>query len=200
MSELNETSASSPPSGMSKEALARRRMLLKSLGKGSAALAAASVPMHTLANSPTLLTKDGTRCSISGMQSGNNSRLTGAETCQGNSPDYWRKYENWTPNQKKSEDVKFGLLFGPTDNKKIEDATLKEIVCSIGKNDEKKNVNYNNTPERHWCCAWMNAVANGEKGVVNFPYKPEEVINFYLLPTVNRTRKDALNFFKLLEN
>lgn len=35
--------------GLTSDAIARRRMLLKSLGKGSSVIAAAALPMHTLA-------------------------------------------------------------------------------------------------------------------------------------------------------
>jgi hypothetical protein len=213
---------------MSKEALARRRMLLKSLGKGSAALAAASVPMHTLASSPTLRTVDGTRCSISGMQSGNNSRNPSASgSCRGNSPSYWSDYVNWTDGQKKEENTLVGQLFGDSAFGE-KGVTLRRIVCGIennalvspqdvskgkgkgkGKGEGQGNAStstntsrviYNGTDEWHWCCAWMNAMAKNQNGVVNFPYSPEEVINFYRNPTVNTPRKEALAFFELLEN
>jgi hypothetical protein len=228
MSELNESSPPDQPNAMSAEALARRSMLLKSLGKGSAVVVAASVPMHTLASSPTLFTADGTRCSISGMQSGNNSRITSEGICRGKSPGYWHKFEHWTADQKLSKDDKFGLMFGHPKSKvasEVAGATLYEIVCSIGntvedsshgngKGNGKGNGNgngngsvgsakYNNTPEWHWCCAWMNAMANDRPGtdVVGFPYTPSQVIGIYQSPTsFNTTRAQALEFFKKLEN
>jgi len=58
-------------SGLSSDALARRRMLLQSLGKGSAVVTAVSVPMHSLAAIGTLsVTANGKRCTISGTMSG----------------------------------------------------------------------------------------------------------------------------------
>lgn len=211
MSELNESPVSGQSRALSAEALARRKVLLKSLGKSSAVVAAAAVPMHTLASSPTLFTADGTRCSISGMQSGNNSRLTRDGVCTGKSPGYWHKFEHWTEEQKLMKDLPFGILFGDVGNR-MAGATLKEIVCSIGNDDGEKgmgkkvdsySMKYNNTAEWHWCCAWMNAQANNRPGtgVRDFPYTPRQVIAIYQNPSsFNTTRDEALMFFKKLEN
>jgi hypothetical protein len=130
MPELNKSSLPSQPQAMSAEALARRNMLLKSLGKGSAVVAVASAPMHTLASSPTLRTADGTRCSISGMQSGNNSRAPSASgTCLGKAPSYWSNFDNWTNMQKAQADSTFKALFQDAGSTKAA-STLREIVCT----------------------------------------------------------------------
>lgn len=223
------TDASTPLTGA---ALARRQALLKGLGKGSAALAVASVPMRTLANTPTLFTLDGTRCSISGMQSGNNSRITTRATCLGKSPGYWHTYARWIPSQRAMWNVTFGSLFGDVTSP-VAGFTLYDIVCSIGnqatddgKGGGKKGgggggalppgpdnpvfspnpagIPFNNRPEWHWCCAWMNAMANNiaGTGVVDFPYTPSQVIAIYQNPNSFHgvTREQALEFFKKLEN
>lgn len=193
MSDLNERPVPHSPADLSSAALARRHMLLKTLGKGTAVAAAASIPMRTLANTPTLLTMDGTRCSISGMQSGNNSRMgTTISRCTGKSPGYWHKPEHWTSAQRLQAATPFGVLFLDPANA-LAKYTLFEFVCSIGngapdstadkgnagdKADKGKKqdngelvapvlppgVKLNNTDEWHWCCAWMNATANHSAG------------------------------------
>ena len=83
---------------LSAAALARRRMLLKGLGRGGALLAAA-VPLKTLASTSvcTQVGKDGhpvIRCGISGMQSGIGLRET-YTTCGGYSPGYYKTLSHW---------------------------------------------------------------------------------------------------------
>jgi hypothetical protein len=182
----------------------RRLFLLKTMEKGG--VAAASASMVTLANGGTLYkTTDGTRCSISGMQSGANSRQTQQATCTGKSPGYWHKYENWIPDQKAKKDTLFRDLFGDSPRSALRDKKLKEIVCSIGDNNTGEK--YNTYKEWHWCCAWMNAVANGTPGVSNFPYTPSQVIEIYANPLkyikaidADTARAIALEFFGKLEN
>ena len=225
----HEQPVSDHPTPLSGAALARRQALLKGLGKGSAALAVASVPMRTLANTPTLFTLDGTRCSISGMQSGNHSRITTRATCLGKSPGYWHKYSHWIPSQRARWNVTFGSLFGDVTSP-VAGFTLYDIVCSIGQVDggggkkggsgggagqppgpdnpvyspNPAGIQFNNRPEWHWCCAWMNAMANNidGTGVVDFPYTPSQVIAIYQNPSSFHgvTREQALEFFKKLEN
>lgn len=63
------------------QAIERRRLLLKSLGKGSALVAAAS-PLASYA-APNLITSATTHCSVSGFKSSVVSRMpTGAQTCR----------------------------------------------------------------------------------------------------------------------
>ena len=199
-------------------ALARRHMLLKSLGKGTAALAVASVPMRTLANTPTLVMMDGTRCSISGMQSGNHSRMGPTSTCVGKSPGYWHTYSHWIPAQRANWNVTFGTLFGDLGSP-VQGFTLYDIVCSVGNqggtppppgvppgpdhpvfSPGAEGKKFNNRPEWHWCSAWMNAVASNiaGTGVIDYPYTPAQVIAIYQDPEDFHgvTREFALNFFK----
>lgn len=185
-------------------ALARRSMLLRSLGKGSAVLAATSLPMHTLASSTTFVTTDGKGCSISGMQSGVNSKNPTTTLCKGKSPGYWHTFSHWTYAQKKQKETTFGVLFKDTTNV-YAGYTLFQFVCGIGNGGAvlPPGVKLNDTDEWHWCCAWMNAAARNvaSSGVVGFPYTRSQVVDIYNNPTkYNTTRADALLFFKKLEN
>ena len=77
-------------------AVARRRMLLTSLGRGSAVVAAAALPLKALAATPTVTSINGiglnapVRCTISGMQSGVHSKETITTTCAGRKPSSYR--------------------------------------------------------------------------------------------------------------
>ena len=225
MSDPTERSVPEAAAPMSSAALARRHLLLKSLGKGSVALAATAIPIRTLAVTPTLRV-DGkeVRCSISGMQSVAPSRMTDTVACTGKSPGYWHKYEHWTAGQKMAAMTPFEVLFLSVGSAgSLGRYTLYDFVCSIGgvkpgggDKDDKgnkpkapgttdaptftpgvENMQLNATDEWHWCCAWMNAMANGVPGtgVQYFPYTPLEVTALYRGPN----RAGALQFFKLLE-
>lgn len=170
--------------------LARRRMLLKGLGKGAAVLAAA-VPLKTLATQSSTCTHPGNngapviRCGISGMQSGIGSRQT-YTVCEGYSPGWWKQTDDgvtprrtWpsyngspTPN----------LIVKNIFTKSTETATLFQKMKN-GPNDDTW----------HWICAWLNALSGGPKG--NFPYTGSEVLAFYN-GTGPYTAAAALTFFK----
>lgn len=197
-----DTPESPSPSRLPADGLARREALLKGLGKGGAALAVAGVPVRALATTPTLFTKDGTRCSISGMQSGVNSQVTLRATCQGKSPGYWHQFGRWIDAQRVHKDTPFGVLFRDPTNRYAA-YTLFQFVCGIGNGGGNAGVQLNNTDEWHWCCAWMNAAANNVPGtgVVDLPYTAAEVVQIYADPaSFNTTREQALFFFKKLEN
>ena len=175
--------------------LARRRMLLKGLGKGAAVLAAA-VPLKTLATQSSTCTHPGNngapviRCGISGMQSGIGSRQT-YTVCEGYSPGWWGQVLNdsnprtpkraWPTDYNEKCNVKFpkeGL------NKNGVIPTLYQVM---------DDPSYANTDTRHWICAWLNALSGGPKG--NFPYTGAEVLAFYN-GTGPYTSAAALTFFK----
>lgn len=187
--------------------LARRSMLLRSMGKGSAVLAAATLPVHTLSNTPTIVIKGtNVRCSISGMQSGMGSRMPATDTCAGKSPGYWHKPGHWTAAQKtvilSNPRTTFNGLFGSASSADLGLFTIEEYLTGIG-GGKNNPLTLNNTDEWHWVCAWMNAMANNVAGtgVVNLPYTPQQVILIYQDPgSFNTTRTEALNFFKMLEN
>lgn len=188
------------------ESLARRSMLLKSVGKGSAVLAAASLPVHTLSNTPTIVIagNTSTRCSISGMQSGLGSRIPATDTCAGKSPGYWHKDDHWIQSQKNvifaEPRPTFNSWFGATTST-VGHHTLYEFLTSTGRG-ENSHLTINNTPEWHWIGAWMNAMANNVAGtgVRNFPYTAPQVVAMYQDPgAFNTTRDKAVEFFSLLE-
>lgn len=200
-----------PPLG----SIERRAMLLKTMGKGSAVLAAASLPIHTLANTPTIVIqgvkdKDGraVRCSISGMHSGLGSRMPATDTCTGKSPGYWHKPEHWTAAQSDlinladpTNSPTFATWFGPASSTRLGNATLYQYLTSIGGGSNNK-LRLNNTDEWHWVCAWMNAMASDVSGtgVVNFPYSGPQIVQLYRNPTAfNTTRAGAIAFLKLIE-
>ena len=170
---------------LSPDALARRQMLLKGLGKGSVVLAA-TVPLQTLAGQ-SLLTFDGKhQCSVSGMHSGVHSATpTNTPVCGGYSPGWWKQVNDagtaprrtwpllpngWTYNTKCSAVFSLHPLSG--------NPTLFEVMR-----------NFPNTDEYHWICAWLNALSQS----FNFPYTGQEVLDFYYSPS---QYADALAFFK----
>lgn len=193
--------------------LERRAMLLKSMGKGSAVLAAASLPIHTLANTPTIVIQGKTdlkgrpiRCSLSGMQSGMGSRMPATDTCTGKSPGYWHQSENWTPAQlavispsPPSNKPTFNSFFGPPSTSNG-DCTLEQYLRTIGAPHEGQVKGLNDTDDWHWIAAWMNAMANGQAGIQNYPYSAPQIVQMYRDPSsFNTTREQALTFLKLIE-
>ena len=186
---MSENSATPSPKAegkgatLSADALARRSLLLKGLGRGSAVLAA-TVPLQTLAGQ-SLLTYDGKhQCSVSGMHSGVHSATpTDTPICGGYSPGWWRQSDDgikprrtwpllpnsWTYNTKCSVVFSKRVLSG--------NPSLFQVMRD-----------YSNTDEFHWICAWLNALSHS----FNFPYTGQEVIDFYN----SSSSADALAFFK----
>lgn len=177
-------------------ALARRRMLVKSLGKGSAVVAAASAPMHVLASlsitanntDPTL---NGRRCTISGGQSGVHSKETTTFVCAGKSPGYYHMINHWpgyvsgavsptynVGNISFNSNSTFSSVFGPGSG--LGSIKLFDFFTSA----------YANTGERHWVAALLNALPNSQ--AINFPYTAAQVIALYSGPQ----SAAALAFFK----
>ena len=173
---------------LSSAAVARRRMLLKGVGKGSAVLAA-TVPLQTLAGQ-SLLTFDGKhQCSVSGMHSSVHSATpTNTPICGGYSPGWWGQSDNgttpkrtwpllpsaWTYNTKCSTVFTRVTLSG--------NPTLFQVM---------NNPIYASTDERHWICAWLNALSHSW----SFPYTGQEVRDFYN-SSATGVYADALDFFK----
>lgn len=179
----------SPPSvSSSVNALARRRMLLASLGKGSAAVALV-VPIQTLAATTIV---GGTKlCTVSGVQSNVGSKPLGTPTtCQGNSPTYFQTLANWrgyaaTPNPPTASFMVDGLNF--TNNSKFGD------VFTGGGNTKLDTVlNTPTSDDAAWVTALLNAVKN--RSGFNFPYTPSQVRAFY--NGGGTLKAQALAFFK----
>lgn len=171
----------------SANAVARRRMLLASLGKGSAAVALV-VPIQTLAATTIV---GGTKlCTVSGVQSNIGSKPLGTPTtCQGNSPTYFQMLANWPGYTSPPPKVSFtvdGVLF--KNNSKFSAVfaggvgTQLDIVLSTPASNEAV-----------WVTAWLNAVKNSVG--FNFPYTPSQVVAFYTGPDA-ALKIRALAFFR----
>jgi hypothetical protein len=173
--------------------LQRRRILLKSLGRGSAILASA-VPIKTLAGQ-SLLTFDGKhQCSISGMQSGVQSAVpAGTPVCGGYSPGWWGQADG----EKSGDDdsLKPRRTWPALPNGWTYKTPCQTVFTrrSLPGNPSLFQVmhppTYANTDEFHWVCAWLNALSHS----FNFPYTGQQVLNFYYSPTESQS---ALAFFK----
>lgn len=170
----------------SASALARRRMLLAGLGKGSAALALV-VPIQTLAVTTIV---GGTKlCTVSGVQSNVGSHPLGAPTtCQGNSPTYFGTLANWpgydsASNPPKASFTVNGVIF--TNSSKFSDVFGSGVGTSL---DTVVKTTSDNSV---WVTAWLNAVKNR----FNFPYTPSQVVAFYTNPDV-ALKARALAFFR----
>lgn len=173
-------------SGLSSDAQARRRMLLKSLGKGSTVVAAAAVPMHTLA---TTVTSSGQICTVSGVMSGVHSQVTNKAVCFGYSPGYYKMCSHW-PNYNPVT----GHAINYIGSKTFTDSSTFKSVFGSGSTSSLLNVlnNETNTEYFHWTAALLNACAGSL--AKNFPYTPQQVIDLY--NTGEPTHTNALNFFK----
>lgn len=173
-----------PPLGnLSATALARRKMLLTSLGKGSAVVAAAALPLKALAATPTVTSINGiglnapVRCTISGMQSGVHSKETIRTTCAGRKPSSYGTpafpaNTNWPGNL--SRTTAFNVVF-PTSP---ETNTLTSIIQGAPGSDNA-----------YWIAAFLNALSG--LPVTNFPYTPTEVQGLFVT-----NPGPALLFFK----
>ena len=167
---------------LSSEAVARRRVLLKGVGKGVAALAA-TVPIQTLASQSVLTDpRLGTQhqCTVSGMQSGVHSATpTGTQTCMGYRPSryellsFWPGYLPGNPAHATNtvgiitfnETAFFATVFGggPSSG----NAARLFTIVSTGSPE----------PEQVWVTALLNAIKN--PAGFNFPYTPSQVLAFY---------------------
>lgn len=178
---------------LSTQALARRKMLIKSLGQGSVVVAAATVPMHSLAviatYESTLGANDATRCGISGLMSGLHSKETPESRCTGYSPGSyktqpakWPTSNNTVNGVTVTKDTKFRKLFGGTNY-----STLLYIL-----------INYPESEESHWITALLNAINSTvvTTAYFRFPYSASEVITFYKAGPSSPTYINALSFFK----
>jgi len=182
-----QTEVQTDVQALSSQAVARRHMLLKGLGKGAAVLAA-TVPIQTLAGQ-NLLTPDRLhQCSVSGMHSGVHSATpAGTPVCGGFSPGYWGQIQNGQPKRTWpllpngwTYDTKCSAVF--TKRVLSGDPTLFQVMNPPA---------YANTDERHWICAWLNALSQS----FSFPYTGQQVLDFYYSTTPG-VSADALSFFK----
>ncbi len=198
------------------EAQVRRRRLLKGLGTGTAAVAAAA-PIQTLALTQSV-TQNGLMCTVSGVGSAAHSTGGSLKTCGGLSPGWYKTPSHWpgydpTKNKATNTYTKLGggtATFyenfdaapnglssgGPVNYSTTKDTAFKAIfgggssagVFYILKNQAP-------TDEFHWIAAFLNALfyANGPwpKAPYVFPYSPSEVLGLYTNDYAN-----GLKFFK----
>lgn len=175
---------------LSSMAVARRRALLRGVGKGAAVLAA-TAPLQTLAGQ-SLLTFDGKhQCSVSGQHSGVHSATpTNTARCSGYSPDYWGQpatngngsgpLRTWPTDYKQ----KFINIF--TQSGFNNSITLFDVMRNDGQ--------FINRDERHWLCAYLNALASVASGL-SFPYSAAQVLAYYNTGVGSTVYLDALKFF-----
>jgi hypothetical protein len=187
--------------GMSSEALARRRLLLRGTTASATALAALT-PIGALATSQsTVYTCVGTSgkeavCTLSGVQSAAHSFGPDTDKVQagGKSPGWWSQSQTV-----KGETVPRRPWPVPWGDKVESVLTLAPVnLRSLKLFELMSQSAYANTAERHWLCAYLNAKA-GEQGALvpyGFPYTASEVLGFYLAGNQN-----AYSFFTTyLEN
>lgn len=179
---------------LSSQAIARRHMLLKGLGKGSAVLVA-SIPLKTLA-SQSVFTNPGNngapviRCGISGMTSGVHSRDTVTNVCTGYSPGYYHLRQHWpgglNPDALVTTVFPSCMLMVPGNNPGTSRVpTLLEVMNIKPRVDEF-----------HWIAAWVNAMG-GVPSSWNFPYTGAQIQAFYAgTGPGGYTKAQALNFIK----
>lgn len=195
--ENSEAAVRDATEALSASAIARRRILLKGVGKGTAVLAA-TVPLQTLAGQSLLTIDKGTgihQCTVSGMHSGVHSATpTNTPVCSGFSPGWWGQTDNGTtprrawpilpiPNQLTGYLTKFNSVF--TWMVLPGDPNLFQVANPPG---------YSSTHQWHWLCAWLNALwSNQHPGTLNFPYSADEVIAYSKL--TGAPYSDALTFF-----
>jgi hypothetical protein len=190
--EMNTASPKQPlNSGASTvDALARRRLLLNGLGKGSVVLAAAAVPMHSLAYDSTIKTiTDGKNghviwASVSGFQSAvMPSRADGAQIASGYNRAHYADKANW---------FGWGGTGGTSDVDKpfnsIFTSSTLTTVCFRVVNGNR----FVGSTELTWVVAYQNA-----RKLSTFPYTPGEVVSLYNRAISNPTfAQNCEDFFK----
>lgn len=220
-----QASAQGGAAAMSSSALVRRQMLIKSLGKGSVVLAAASVPIQTLAT--TTLVRNGQICSVSGMQSGVHSKPPTTNACNGYSPGKYKNRANW-PSSANPDALVTSVFTRSTltvyKYKKVVTAPgtssvttyfrspSSSLASSTTASDGTKTVItrvaqpvatlfevmdwYESTDEFHWIPAWLNALGGPTGSNIMFPYSTGEVVAFYNLGAGTTGYNNALSFFR----
>jgi hypothetical protein len=178
---------------------ARRRLLLKAVGKG-AAVAAATVPIRTLASTSSL-TKNGYICSISGMQSAVHSASPNLPTCGTYTPGYYNAQQlgHW-PNYNSTTGLATNTVTdGPYGSVTFTQNSTFESVFMGGSMNKLIDIMPpgpppygSTTDEMHWIGALLSAISP-PPGFVN-PYSPGEVLKLY-----QANNAAGIAFFKWLE-
>ena len=177
----------------SDSSIARRRMLLTSLGKGSAVAAAVAVPMQSLAAIGTLsVTADGKRCTISGTMSSVHSKETTVAICSGWSPGYYHKINHWPKYNASTNPTASNAVNGGSGT--FNSTTSFSVLFGGGLSQGLLDILNNN--QNNEAFHWIAALLNGTTGspAINFPYTAQQVIDLY--KAGGTTRSNALAFFK----
>ena len=182
-----------PPEVLSSAKAARRRLLLKGVGKGGAVVAAA-LPLKSFATVDEskrlyILPIGSTgknQCSVSGQHSGFHSGSPETTSqCGGCTIASWcSASRTWPSGCNKSATCKSVFsgctLTVPTSGSpSSRPATLLEVLSK-----------WPNSDDAHWVCAWLNSCGPSSLG---FPYSSANVLKFYGDPA---TKSAALTFFK----
>lgn len=175
----------------------RRRALLLGACRGSAVLATAS-PLKALAQ----VSNCRNGCTISGMQSINASVAPGCETdpCGGWSPGYWgQHWKKIDDNKKSGGGVNEPARPWPCEWSISVNSVLIRSRYRVSLFELMGNPDYASTDDRHWICAYLNALAflkgMGPAGR-SFGYTAQEVIALYRGTNPHHTSSEALAFFK----
>lgn len=185
--------------GISADALRRRRLLLRGVGKG-AALASVVVPIQSLAN-PSLTVR---LCTVSGVQSNVGSGRTGGTTatCQGFAPGHFADLKNW-PGYSAGPPERIAFQVGGSNFTERSRFNANGLFGS-GSNSRLIEIfaqNYQVEPDKVWAAALLTAVKKGALGLAGsgamsqplyFPYTATEVLGLYNSPR----KADAEAFFR----
>lgn len=175
--------------------LARRKMLLTSIGKSSALVAVVAVPMQSLAAIGTTSRTgiDGKRCTISGVMSGVHSRETVTAVCTGRRGTYYNVVTNW-PNYSSTNLTAINGITGSNSSATFSKDTPFNNNGIFGSGISTKLIDIFNGSTSTEYYHWATALLNGTLGstAVNFPYTAQQVIDLYNDPA---KRAAALAFF-----
>ena len=190
-----------PAENMSATAVARRKMLLASLGnlgKGAAIAGAVAVPMQSLAAIGTLsITANGKRCTISGAMSAVHSTETTTAICSGRRPSFYANVANWPSYSAGSNPTAINGITGSSSVITFNKDTKFNSPGLFGSGSTDTLINLLNGPASD-AQVWTTALLNGTLGsaaggTTNFPYTAQQVIDLYNNPA---KQADALNFFR----
>jgi hypothetical protein len=188
-----------PDGNLSAQALARRKMLLTSLGKGATVVGAVAVPMQSLAAIGSLsLTADGKRCTISGTMSAVHSKETITATCAGRRPSYYSNVANWPNYNAATNPLATNGITGGGGTFTFNKDTKFNSIGLFGSGSTLSLIDLltsgPNSDFGHWATALLNGTLGSTAGGnTNFPYTAQQVIDLYNNPA---KQANALFFFK----
>jgi hypothetical protein len=196
MSKLNKQTEQSQATSVSSTGAARRRMILASLGKGSAVVAAVSVPMQSLAAIGTLsVTATGQLATVSGAMSGVHSAPTTKEISAGWNPSYYSDITKWPNYDATSNPKGRNAINGGSGN--FNKNTLFSILFGSGTSEKLIDIlgrSSGTADEASWIAAVLNGTHGSRAEATNFPYTAAQVIAFYKAGGLTAT--NALAFFQ----